>query len=286
MIDLHCHSYYSDGLLSPEALLQLALDADIKCLALTDHDTCDGLERLHVAAKGKPITIINGIELSVQWKKHDIHILGLDINPENLNLVIEQQKTQRIDRAKSIGLLLKACGVDNAYEKACEVAGHNRVGRPHFAAVLLQEGVVSDIQMAFKRYLGRGKPAYVSSNWINLTEAVQAIVNAGGVAVIAHPLKYKLTRTKLHELLKAFKMDGGAGIEVVSSETMPSDAQTLAGLCSRFELLASTGSDYHGTGLSRVPLGRQMQLPSQCTPIWHTWKGVRGHGVDFCNTSG
>lgn len=276
MIDLHCHSYYSDGLLSPKELVARALDAQLTFLALTDHDTVDGLKELHAAAAEQPITIINGIELSVHWKKYDIHILGLGIDPtnESLEQLIQQQKTLRIARAQQIGAILKDVGVQDAYEKAHTLAGHERVGRPHFAAILVQEGKAPDIQGAFKRYLGRGKIAYVPSAWINLKKAVEGIVHAGGQAAIAHPLKYKLTRTKLHELIKDFKMVGGVGIEVISGETTPADAQAVALLCKKFDLLASSGSDYHGTGLSRVGLGRQMKLPAQCTPIWQMWNGV------------
>jgi hypothetical protein len=276
MIDLHCHSYFSDGLLSPEALLQKALAAQIKFLALTDHDSVDGIERLHAAAYGHPITVIDGIELSVQWKKYDIHILGLGVKPDALHLkqIIQDQQARRIKRAQGIGELLRACGVENAYRKACDLAGHERVGRLHFATVLINEAKVSDIKSAFKYYLGAGKPAYVPSSWLGLDQAVDSIRQAGGQAVIAHPLKYKLTRTKLHELIKAFKMLHGAGMEVVSGDTTHKDACAVAELCKRFGLQASSGSDYHGDGLSRIALGSQIQLPDQCTPIWHTWSGV------------
>lgn len=276
MIDLHCHSHYSDGLLSPKELLSRALEAQLTILALTDHDTIDGLDELHQAATGQPITIVNGIELSVHWKKYDIHILGFGIDKHNdaLTQLIQQQKISRIERAKCIGEILGKVGVENAYEKARALAGHDSVGRPHYAAILVQESKAPDIQGAFKRYLGRGKIAYVPSAWITLAEAVTGITQAGGQAVIAHPLKYKLTRTKLHELIKDFKIAKGAGMEVVSGETTPMDAHAVALLCRRFDLLASSGSDYHGTGLSRVGLGRQMKLPEHCTPIWHAWKGA------------
>ncbi len=276
MIDLHCHSYYSDGLLSPAELVARAQDAELTFLALTDHDTVDGLAELHAAAAGTALTIINGIEISVHWKKYDIHILGLGVDPSNqlLEKLIQQQKTLRIDRAQRIGEILKTVGIQDAYEKARALAGHERVGRPHFAAILVQEGKAPDIQGAFKRYLGRGKIAYVPSVWISLKKAVEGITVAGGQAVIAHPLKYKLTRTKLHELIKDFKMVGGCGLEVISGETTSADAQTLTLLCKKFDLLASSGSDYHGTGLSRVGLGRQMKLPEQCMPIWQMWNGV------------
>ncbi len=273
MIDLHCHSYFSDGELSPVALLDKALASRLRVLALTDHDTLAGLSALHAAAIGKDITIINGIELSVCWKKYYIHVLGLNINPEEpgIRALVLAQNESRIQRALQIADCLKGCGVENAYQKACDIAGHERVGRPHFAQILMNEGLVPDMKSAFKRFLGQGKAAYVPTVWVSIDNAVASIVEAKGQAVIAHPLKYSLTRTKLHELIKTFKGAGGEGMEVVSGDITTADMMELAGLCTRFELLASTGSDYHGDTLSRIALGHQRPLPVNCTPIWHQW---------------
>lgn len=274
MIDLHCHSHFSDGALSPQALLEKALAANIQILALTDHDTVEGVRALRqiIENQDTPITLINGIELSTRWKKYDIHILGLNINTEEPRLIelLEQQNNNRIERAHQIGQRLGTLGVENAFEKARDIAGHERVGRPHFAQVLVNEGKASDMQAAFKRYLGRGKPAYLATPWISITEAVEGITNAGGQAVLAHPLKYRLTNTKLHELIVEFKEVGGAGLEVVSGEITVSEMNEMAGVCLRYELLSSAGSDYHGD-LSRISLGRQRQLPLNCKPIWHQW---------------
>lgn len=272
MIDLHCHSTYSDGAHSPTALLTKALAADLKILALTDHDTIEGLEVLHSAARGKPIRIINGIEISARWKKYDIHVLGLNIKlPDSLQALIDEQNKNRIERALQIAMRMKQCGVDNAYTKACEIAGHVRVGRSHYARVCMDEGLVADRQSAFKRFLAKGRPAYVPTQWINMTAAIAEIVKAGGEAVLAHPSKYRLTRTKLHSLVAEFKESSGAGLEVVSGETNSLQMQEMVKLCSRFQLFASTGSDYHGDSLSRVLLGRQQKLPKGCIPIWEKW---------------
>lgn len=283
MIDLHCHSHFSDGALSPELLLKKALNAGVRTLALTDHDTIEGLASLHDAARGCDITIINGIEFSARWKKHDIHILGLNISPNNeaLHGLITRQNESRISRAKDIGERLKGCGVLDAYRKACDIAGHERVGRPHYAQVLINEGLVLDMNAAFKRFLGRGRGAYVPTEWLSITEAVNGIVEAGGHAVIAHPLKYDLTNTKLHVLINEFKEAGGVGLEVVSGEMTVSQINALAGLCLRFNLLASTGSDFHHE-MSRIGLGRQQQLPVNCTPIWHQWN-LSDESI-ICNT--
>ncbi|MBA2711036.1 MAG: PHP domain-containing protein [Tatlockia sp.] len=278
MIDLHCHSYFSDGILSPEDLIAKALQSNIQILALTDHDTVAGLEKFREAARHHPIQIINGIEFSTRWKKYDIHILGLNINPESnqITTLINQQTISRINRAQLISEKLKLCGIADAYEKACAIAGHNRVGRPHLAQVIIKEGLAVDMQTAFKRYLARGKPAYVATPWISIPEAVEGIAASGGQAVIAHPLKYKLTRTKLFELITEFKEAGGVGLEVVSGEMTTTQIKEMTGLCIRYELLSSTGSDFHGDTLSRISLGRQAQLPVNCMPVWHQWATKQG----------
>ncbi|MBA2650755.1 MAG: PHP domain-containing protein [Tatlockia sp.] len=273
MIDLHCHSCFSDGKLSPEELISRALVSKLQILALTDHDTIEGLKSLHQAAGVHPIKIINGIEFSTRWKNYDIHILGLNIDPENPQLLklIAIQNESRINRAHQIAEKIKLSGIDEAYEKACAIAKHDRVGRPHFAQVIINEGLAKDMQTAFKRFLSKGKPAYVATPWISIPQAIEGILAAKGQAVIAHPLKYKLTRTKLGELIADFKEAGGVGLEVVSGEMTVKQIQEVAGLSVRYQLLASTGSDYHGSALSRIPLGRQAQLPLNCTPVWHQW---------------
>jgi len=272
MIDLHCHSHFSDGALSPHALLSKAVDANLSMLALTDHDTISGLQPLHDAARGCDVRIIDGIEISVRWKKYDIHILGLNINRKNqtLKTLIDQQNERRIQRAHQIGDRLMSCGVLDAYNKACALAGHERVGRPHYAQVLIQEGIVSDMSMAFKRYLGSNKSAFVPTEWVDLDKAVATITEAGGAAAIAHPLKYNLTRTKLYALISAFKSAGGRALEVVSGNMTVFQINELAGICNRFDLFSSTGSDYHNDA-SHVSLGQQRALPVNCKPIWHEW---------------
>lgn len=272
MIDLHCHSYFSDGLHSPEELVQKALANGVTCLSLTDHDTMDGYERLLIAAENTSLTIVQGMELSARWKKHDIHILGYGLRKsEGMNDLINRQYLSRIERAKQIGAMLGLLGVEDAYNKACEIAGHKAVARPHFAKVLIQEGKCKDMKRAFSQYLARGKKAYVPTPWISVDEAVEAIVSVGGQAVIAHPLKYGLTRSKLHELIIEFKGAGGEGMEVVSGEMMALQIREMVAICARFDLLASSGSDFHGDTMSRIGLGRQQSLPDSCTPIWQQW---------------
>jgi hypothetical protein len=277
MIDLHCHSTFSDGFLSPEELIKKAQNQQIRCMSLTDHDTVTGYSALLQAASGTSIKIINGIELSTRWKKHELHILGYQIKhtPSLLEL-IEHQNRSRVARAQQMGTLLNLFGISDAYLKACDLAGHERVGRPHFAQLLVNEGKARDLKAAFKQYLVRGKSIYVPTPWISIKEAVEGVRAAGGQAVIAHPLKYGLTRSKLHELIIEFKEAGGEGIEVVSGEMTVSEVNDMGALCARFHLLASSGSDYHGDKVSRINLGCQKHLPVNCMPIWQEWNIEQG----------
>ncbi|GGI75353.1 PHP domain-containing protein [Legionella impletisoli] len=272
MIDLHCHSIYSDGTHTPEELIAMGVQAGLKVLALTDHDSMAGVNELLTAGAGK-MHIINGIELSTRWKKHELHIIGLNIPLDDVsfNALIARQRENRHARALEIASKLASFGVEDAYEKACAVAGHEQVARPHFAKVLMNEGITDSLQSGFNRLLGRGKPAYVVTPWVEMDEAVKSIALAGGQAVIAHPLKYSLTRTKLNELIKSFKESGGVGMEVVSGETMDIQVSELVKLCNRYDLLASSGSDFHGEQVSRIRLGQQRPLPLNCTPIWNEW---------------
>ncbi|KTC74878.1 TrpH protein [Legionella birminghamensis] len=273
MIDLHCHSTFSDGLHNPEELLNKALHAELKLMALTDHDTIDGSLALVEMASQHAIRIIPGIEISTRWKKYDIHILGyqLDLRSEHLDALIREQEANRQHRAVQIAEKLSQLGIEDVFSKVSAITGHGRIGRPHFAQLLINEGLVTDKQAAFSRFLGMRKPAYVPTPWVSIEHAVQTIIHAGGQAVLAHPMKYKLTRSKLHELISLFKEAGGEGMEVVSGEGMTREWQELAGLCLRYELLASSGSDFHGDGISRISLGRQARLPEHCSPIWEQW---------------
>lgn len=272
MIDLHCHSNFSDGSLSPEELIKRAQMQGLRCLSLTDHDTVSGYNALNQAAADTNIKIITGLEFSTRWKKYDIHILGYQINhTTQLDELIQQQNQSRIERAKVIGNLLLSVGIEDAYNKACELAGHQRVGRPHYARLLINEGKARDMKSAFTQFLGRGKRAYIPTPWISVEEAVKGIMASGGEAVIAHPHKYGLTRSKLHELINDFKDAGGAGMEVVSGEMTVTQIQEMAATSVRFNLLASSGSDFHSDTISRINLGRQSQLPVNCKPIWHNW---------------
>jgi len=273
IVDLHCHSLFSDGLDSVELLLARALQQHVALLALTDHDTVEGVIPLQKLAQNKSIRIIPGIEWSTRWKKYDIHILGLNIDPHHrlVQDMVEQQTQKRMIRAQLIAEQLAHCGIKDAYAKVTQQVAHNRIARPHFAQLVVQEGLAPDIKTAFSRFLKKGQVAYVPTQWPNIDEVVAVIQAAGGDAVIAHPWKYGFTRTKLQELIVAFRSDGGVGLEVISGHLEDNIVKMLTHLCQRFGLWCSSGSDYHGPGLSRVGLGQQRPLPADCQPIWQRW---------------
>lgn len=269
-IDLHTHSIASDGELSPTALVRHALACGLEMLALTDHDTIAGFAEAREAAQGTCLRIIAGSEISVNWHAHVIHILGLNIDPDNVNLQrgLSSQAEQREIRAHKIAELLEYHGLRNAYAGAKTFAGGHPPGRTHFARYLVQQGYAGDVRKVFKRYLAHGKTGYVAAQWASLEQVVSWITDAGGVAVVAHPARYKLTRTKLGQLLDAFKEVGGAGLEVVSGSHNPNDTLQMAALAQKFGLLGSVGSDYHGPRHFWLELGKLPQLPAGSRAVW------------------
>ncbi len=279
-IDLHCHSSASDGALSPEQLVARAVEQGVTHLALTDHDTTDGLTSAQTAADANGLALISGTELSCLWRSHTIHVVGLDfdVNDPALRLRLEQQKESRWARARAITDRLSRLGVDNLLEKAKAHSGGDVPGRPHFAKVLVEEGAVKNVAQAFKRHLGQGKPGDVKAFWPELSEIVEWITDAGGIAVLAHPRKYRLTATKLRSLVADFKRAGGLGLEVSTSGQSSGDLGFLAELCRRENMLASQGSDFHFPGAPWCELGRIMKMPDGLEPVWHRFKNPVSEG--------
>ena len=196
MIDLHTHSTYSDGTFTPEALVEYAIEHGITTLALTDHDTIEGVFELEDYAKNKNIRVIRGVELSINWCNKVIHVvcLNIDIHNSALLALLKSQQSIRKKRAFLIAELLeKSIGLKNGYEKALKFATGGLIARPHFAKVLVEEGICKDMKAAFERYLKRGKCAYVKTSWVGLHDAIECIIQSGGCAVLAHPTKYKYT---------------------------------------------------------------------------------------------
>lgn len=271
--DLHTHSNASDGILSPAALVTRAKQRGVTHLALTDHDTVQGLQSAREQAEIEGITLIDGIEFSCLWAGRGIHVVGLavDVSCAALRNAIAAQLEARDARAEEIGRRLEKAGIPQPLEGARRLAGDAVLGRPHFARYLVEKGFASNINSAFKQYLGAGKPGDIKHRWPDIASMVEAIRSAGGVPVIAHPAKYELTRTKLRELLSEFKAAGGLALEVVSGQQAKNETESLAAIAAQFDLYASCGSDFHVPDQPWQELGSFTPLPPACRPVWQLW---------------
>lgn len=268
--DLHSHSTASDGALSPTELVLRAQQQGVSVLALTDHDTIAGLAEATAAAQQCGIRLVAGIELSATFENHCLHIVGLNINPEHPALLagLAKQQGVRDSRAQKIAAKLAKRGIPDAYPAVVEVVGSGEITRLHFADFLLAQGYVSSQQEAFDRYLNKGKSAFVPTVWADMAECVAWITAAGGVAVMAHPLRYKLTTRWLNKVLTAFKQAGGQGLEVVTGRASIDDIRLSHLHAGHHQLYASAGSDFHAPGNQWLELGRLAQLPEGALPIW------------------
>ncbi|MEQ1529220.1 MAG: PHP domain-containing protein [Methylococcales bacterium] len=268
--DLHCHSTASDGALTPCQLLQRAYEQGVTALALTDHDTTAGLAEAQQTAAANGLRLIAGIELSTNWQDKCFHVVGLDIDPgyEPLHAATRQLQQTRLERAERIADKLDKKRISGAFEYVQNAVGAGMITRSHFADFLVAHNHVSSQQDAFDRYLGKGKPAYVSTPWADMAQAVDWINQSGGVAVLAHPLRYKLTSAWMKRLLTAFKAAGGRGIEVVTGRNNPDEIRLVADYAQRFELAGSVGSDFHNPNNQWLELGRLGALPANIQPVW------------------
>lgn len=268
--DLHSHTTASDGALTPLALLQRAQQQGVELMAITDHDCIDGYLSINKQWQAQNMRLIAGVELSCVWSKRLIHIVGLNIDtacPELLHGLACQQQA-RIERAALIDKRLAGLGFTGGLAYATAAAGQSQIGRPHFARFLVDKGHVGSENEAFKRYLGAGKVGDVKQVWPEMATIVQWIKASGGVAVIAHPLHYKMTATKLRALVADFTHAGGEAIEVISGKQPRDQVQYLAQLAEQFQLAASIGSDFHKPDTPWRELGQVGQLPDSCRPVW------------------
>ncbi|KPV96071.1 Error-prone DNA polymerase [Pseudoalteromonas sp. P1-9] len=272
--DLHSHTYYSDGKLSPEDLVERAVEKGVDILAITDHDTVKALPiaQQHIDKNALPLTLVKGIEFSTKWESFEIHIVGLNIDVENSTLacLIAEQTGKRATRAEKMAEKLEKRGFENVLEQAKALANKGQLTRAHFAQVIQTQGAAKTLQGVFKKFLVRGKPGYVTSEWCDIATAVKAIKAAGGQAVLAHPSRYKLSNKWLRRLLEEFKHAGGDGIEVALPQQAPSDRQFLAQLADEYQLLSSQGSDFH-FATNWLELGKNLYLPKASVPIWQDW---------------
>ncbi len=270
--DLHCHSTESDGTLAPAELVAHAANQGVSVLALTDHDSTAGIEQAAQAATRHGLTLIPGVEISVTWERQTVHIVGLNLDIKNkalrkgLNALLEYRDV----RARRIAQKLEKTGLKDALAGASRFAQGRLIGRVHFARYLVEQGKAESVRDVFKKFLVRNKPGHVAGQWASLEQAVGWIVQAGGMAVIAHPARYRMTATRLNRLIDEFKQAGGLGLEVLSGSHSRDEVQHMTAVALRHGLLASVGSDYHGPDNPWIEMGRLPAMPTQLTPVWQS----------------
>ena len=274
--DLHSHSTASDGTLTPTELVQRAHEKGVDVLAMTDHDTTDGTAEAKLAANEVGLNFVSGIELSVTSNHQTVHIVGLGINPDDevLNKGLMDLRDFRGRRGEEIAKKLEKAKFENPLEGAKKFAGGEILSRTHFARYIVEQGRAKDMRQVFKRFLVKGKPGYVAGKWASLEDALAWIQGAGGIAVIAHPARYKISATRLRQLITEFKELGGLGFEAISGSHSPDEEVRMAQLANQFELFISKGSDFHSPENIYRELGAMQDIPVGSKPIWHSdvWK--------------
>ena len=270
--DLHCHSVVSDGTLQPEELAARAHAHGVQLWALTDHDEIGGQHRARDAALALGLPYLTGTEISVTFADTTVHIVGLGFNADDAQLTAGLHATRggRRERAIEMSEGLAKVGIRGSFDGALQYVGNPElISRTHFARYLVESGVCRDTQDVFRKYLIEGKPGFVPHRWATLGNAVRWITQAGGMAVIAHPARYKFTANEEYVLFGEFKAHGGQGVEVVTGSHSSADAARYTETALEFELLASRGSDFHSPGESHTELGALPALPARLTPVWH-----------------
>ncbi|TVO61125.1 PHP domain-containing protein [Spiribacter vilamensis] len=265
------HSTASDGHLSPAAVVERAAESGVRLMALTDHDSVDGVAEAQTSAREQGIACLAGIELSARWARGVVHIVGLDIDITSPALVegVTRQQAERHDRAARIAERLAGAGVPGMGDRVAQLAS-GVPGRAHFARALVEQGASPTFQAAFERYLKRGRPGYAAVQWASIDEVVAWIHAAGGTAVFAHPLRYGLSRGALRAVIQAFVDAGGGAIEVANGGGGRDDLSAAAALARRFGLTASKGSDFHDPDFPWIEIGRLEPIPRDLTPVWET----------------
>ncbi|MGY4829937.1 3',5'-nucleoside bisphosphate phosphatase [Sphaerotilaceae bacterium SBD11-9] len=270
--DLHCHSVVSDGTLEPEALAARARANGVDLWALTDHDEIGGQHRARAAALSQGMSYLTGTEISITFAGTTVHIVGLGFDADDAALKTGLHATRggREARAREMAEGLAAVGIHGAYEGALKYVGNPElISRTHFARHLVETGVCADTSEVFRRFLVEGKPGFVPHRWATLGDAVRWITQAGGMAVIAHPGRYKFTPNEEFALFSEFKTHGGQGVEVVTGSHSQADFGKYTDTALEFGLFASRGSDFHSPDESHIDLGTLPPLPKQLTPVWH-----------------
>jgi predicted metal-dependent phosphoesterase TrpH len=272
--DLHCHSRASDGLLTPTELVARAHANGVTTLALTDHDGVGGVVEAREQAERCGLQFVDGVEISVSWNEATIHVVGLKVDPRSPALLsgLASVRARRGKRAEKMAQSLEAAGIPGSLQGAMAyVEDSETISRTHFARFLVQQGHARDVRSVFHRFLVKGKPGYVPHDWASLGEAVGWIRASGGIAVVAHPGRYSLSRADLRTFFAEFREAGGAGIEVITGSHTPDQYREFARLARELGFLASRGSDFHGPGESKIELGSLPPLPHDLKPVWHDW---------------
>jgi predicted metal-dependent phosphoesterase TrpH len=272
--DLHCHSTYSDGLLTPAAVIARAAARGVDVLALTDHDETNGLTEAREAAAHTDMTFIAGAELSVSWEGLTIHVIALGIDPDNPTLAqgLATIRSGRATRARRMADALAEAGIGGVYEGAMKyVTSERLISRTHFARYLVEAGYANHVSDVFNRFLTPGKPGYVAHDWATLAQATDWIRVAGGQSALAHPGRYKVSTGGMRRLLTDFTDAGGDAIEVISPSHSPAQYTEFATFARVFGLRGSCGSDFHAPAEGAMDLGDLPDLPAGVVPVWKDW---------------
>ncbi|WP_265693100.1 RNase RNM [Providencia rustigianii] len=276
--DLHSHTNASDGDLTPAELVERAIQMGVNILSITDHDTCDGLiaARNYVAETQRPLTLVNGVELSTLWENIEIHIVGLNFSPSHTAMasLLNVQSQRRLERGIEMGRRLQKAGIEDAWENAQALSGGGQVTRAHFAQYIVKIGKEKTINNVFKRYLSKGKTGYVPAQWCSIQDSIDAIHAAGGVAVLAHPSKYQLSNKWLKRLIAHFKECGGDAMEISHCQQPANEKRFLGELALSAELKTSVGSDFHRP-CSWIEIGRNLWLPDDEQAVWTLWDQIK-----------
>lgn len=269
--DLHCHSVVSDGTLTPEALAERAKTNGVELWSLTDHDEIGGQHRAAAAAKANGMKYLTGTEISVTFAGETVHIVGLGFDADDAAMQQGLHATRggRSQRAMEMSASLAQAGIEGAYEGALKFVGNPElISRTHFARFLVESGVCKETSEVFRKYLTEGKPGYVPHRWASLHDAVAWITSAKGVAVIAHPARYKFSPTEEYALFTEFKAHGGQAVEVITGSHSTQEYLKYAETAREFGLAASRGSDFHSPDEGHTDLGILPFLPDDLTPVW------------------
>lgn len=255
-VDLHVHSTYSDGTDSPSELVEKALELNLKAFALTDHDTTAGYEDVMAAARNKDIEVVPGIELSTKYLTKDVHILGLYVNPYSRQFqeFVHESQLGREWRNEKMCENLRAEGIDITIEELTSMFPHAQLTRANFAKLILEKGYVKSMEEGFERYVGDHCKAYVPRDLITPERAIELVLAAGGVPVLAHPILYRFSDKVLEELVAKLKAAGLEGIETVYSTYAPSEERQVRALAKKYDLVMTGGSDYHGKHKKNIEL--------------------------------